>query len=314
MKKQFLFTRVGYAYLPVQNINQSIAWYTENLGLKLMDKFEDRGSMIAILHYPHKNGIALVLIETADAKPLELMRNGTAYPVLSMNCPDIERTYRHMKNNGVEAEELCSLGEGEARYFYFRDNQGNLLEASWSRWDQEDEMKDSFLTETEKDYHIRPAKTEELPEILRVFEAARAYMQKSGNPTQWGDSHPASAILEKDIKKGQLYVYLEKNIIHGAFAFIIGSDAAYANIEDGAWKNDRLYGTIHRIASDGAVKGVFRRCVDFCKEKIDNLRIDTHHENKTMQHLIAKNGFEKCGIIYVEDGSPRIAYQYVKSE
>ena len=28
-----------------------------------------------------------------------------------------------------------------------------------------------------------------------------------------------------------------------------------------------------------------------------------------MQHVLEKNGFVPCGIIYVEDGSPRIAYQ-----
>ena len=31
-----------------------------------------------------------------------------------------------------------------------------------------------------------------------------------------------------------------------------------------------------------------------------------------MQHLIEKNGFQRCGIIYVEDGSPRIAYEKIK--
>ncbi len=28
-----------------------------------------------------------------------------------------------------------------------------------------------------------------------------------------------------------------------------------------------------------------------------------------MQKVFEKNGFKRCGIIYVEDGTPRIAYQ-----
>ena len=28
-----------------------------------------------------------------------------------------------------------------------------------------------------------------------------------------------------------------------------------------------------------------------------------------MQHLIERSGFTRCGIVYMEDGSPRIAYQ-----
>lgn len=37
--------------------------------------------------------------------------------------------------------------------------------------------------------------------------------------------------------------------------------------------------------------------------------IDTHEDNEVMQHLILKNGFEKRGIIYTDDGSPRFAYE-----
>ena len=69
-------------------------------------------------------------------------------------------------------------------------------------------------------------------------------------------------------------------------------------------------GQFTRIAGDGAVKGVFDNCLAFCRDQISNLRIDTHHDNSTIRHLIGKNGFRRCGIVYMEDSSPRIAYQY----
>jgi catechol 2,3-dioxygenase-like lactoylglutathione lyase family enzyme len=144
MGKQVLFTRIGYSYLPTTDIQSSINWYTKNLGLKLINKFEDRGSLIGILHYPHKNAIALVLIETNYYKPLEIIRNGTKFPIMAMNCPDIEYTHKRLKENGVEVEDINILGEGEAKYFYFRDNEGNFLEAAWSIWDQKDEIKEYF--------------------------------------------------------------------------------------------------------------------------------------------------------------------------
>ena len=168
---------------------------------------------------------------------------------------------------------------------------------------------------------IRLANYDDLNRIMEIYQEARNYMEANGNPDQWGKNHPPRQLLEEDIKKGQLYVYtendealtedLERAQIHGVFAFIIGSDPTYAYIEDGAWLNDEVYGTIHRIAGDGVAKGVFEKCLDFCKSQIVNLRIDTHHNNLTMQHLVEKNGFEKCGIVYMEDGSPRIAYQYL---
>ena len=50
-------------------------------------------------------------------------------------------------------------------------------------------------------------------------------------------------------------------------------------------------------------------CLSFCETKISNIRVDTHNDNKIMQYLLEKHGYQKCGIIYVKDGSPRIAYQ-----
>ena len=44
-------------------------------------------------------------------------------------------------------------------------------------------------------------------------------------------------------------------------------------------------------------------------EHCQSLRADTHADNKIMQHLLEKNGFARRGIIHVEDGTPRVAYQ-----
>lgn len=159
---------------------------------------------------------------------------------------------------------------------------------------------------------IRLATYEDLSTILEIYATARKYMIANGNPSQWAYGYPERKLLMKDIEDEQLFVSVEGHKIHGVFAFIIGPDATYSRIENGSWKNEDLYGTIHRIASDGAVKGVFSECVDFCKKRISNLRIDTHRDNHTMQHLIEKAGFEKCGIIYVQNGTSRIAYQYTK--
>jgi hypothetical protein len=155
---------------------------------------------------------------------------------------------------------------------------------------------------------IRNAEVEDLESILKIYEYARDFMKSTGNTKQWGDHFPSKELLEKDIMKRQLYVY-EEDGIHAVFAFIIGDDDTYQVIEDGKWLSNDLYGTIHRVASDGTVKGVLSKIVEFCEKKISHLRIDTHFDNKIMQHLIEKNGFQKCGIIYVADGSPRFAYE-----
>lgn len=92
------------------------------------------------------------------------------------------------------------------------------------------------------------------------------------------------------------------------FALILGEDVTYKYIE-GKWLNNFPYGTIHRIASKQKVKGILRAAVSYGSRYTNNIRIDTHKDNKVMQHLLEKLQFRKCGIIYLLNGDPRIAYQ-----
>lgn len=159
---------------------------------------------------------------------------------------------------------------------------------------------------------IRKSTAADLPRMMEIYAYAREFMAATGNPHQWGDGgNPRLEVLEQDIEDGVGYVMEHDGRIVGAFAFIIGEDETYGYIEDGAWINDEQYGTIHRIAGDGSTKGVLQACVEFGSALIGNLRIDTHHDNVVMQNAIRKCGFEECGTIYVQDGTPRIAYQKI---
>ena len=48
------------------------------------------------------------------------------------------------------------------------------------------------------------------------------------------------------------------------------------------------------------------------KEKnVFSLRIDTHRDNISMRRFIEKSSFDFCGVIYVEDGTPRVAFEKI---
>ena len=83
-------------------------------------------------------------------------------------------------------------------------------------------------------------------------------------------------------------------------------------VEGGSWKSDRPYGTIHRIASDGSKRAVFKECIEYARETYNHLRVDTHEDNGPMQKVILENGFTYQGIIYIEDGTPRLAYEWIE--
>lgn len=157
---------------------------------------------------------------------------------------------------------------------------------------------------------IRHTTPEDLPKILEIYAYAREFMRRNGNPNQWGDDRPLLSAIERDIENRNSYLVTdETGEICGIFAFLIGNDPTYEIIEEGQWLNDAPYGVIHRIAGNGKRGGILEETLAFCKQYVGDLRIDTHEDNRVMQHLLEKNGFTKCGIIYTDNGTPRLAYQ-----
>ena len=158
---------------------------------------------------------------------------------------------------------------------------------------------------------ITLATVADLPQILAIYAHARAFMAQHGNPNQWGASRPTEADITAHIAARELYVLREADAIHGVFAFILGEDPTYRVIEQGAWLSDAPYGTIHAVASDGQIHGLLSQIVAYCEQTTKHLRIDTHENNAVMRHLIARHGFLPCGTIYVEDGTPRLAFDWL---
>ena len=119
-------------------------------------------------------------------------------------------------------------------------------------------------------------------------------------------------ILE-DIAKGNGFVVLDGGKIVGYFAFIASPEPTYARIYGGAWlDNEQPYHVVHRIGSYPEVHGIFKTVMDWCFERDPNIRIDTHRDNRIMQHCISSYGFTYCGIIYLESGDERLAYQLIR--
>ena len=167
---------------------------------------------------------------------------------------------------------------------------------------------------------IRPARREDLPALEAIYEQAKEFMRETGNPNQWNGSYPEEGLLLCDMEHGNSYIVEENGQVIGTFAFIKGEDPTYRVIEDGMWMKEEPYGTVHRLASATGTHGVAAACFAWCRMQCENgsgiagLRADTHADNRVMQHVLEKNGFVRCGIIHLENGDPRIAYQYVRQE
>lgn len=158
---------------------------------------------------------------------------------------------------------------------------------------------------------ICAASEEDIPLIMDVLDAARGIMRSSGNLHQWADGYPSTKTVLDDIRNGYAFVVRDINIITAYFAFVPSPEPTYARIDGGRWLNETLpYHVIHRIGSLPDSHGIFKSIMDWCSSQDGNLRIDTHRDNRIMQHCITAYGFKYCGIIYLPNGDERLAYQF----
>ena len=159
---------------------------------------------------------------------------------------------------------------------------------------------------------IRKGELADVGAVAEIYAGAKEFMRRTGNMSQWAGEYPGEREICRDIADGNQYVGVdEEGDIVGAFAFIVGDDPTYAEI-DGNWLNDEPYGTIHRIASSGKCRGWVARSVEFCLKAVDNIRIDTHRDNGPMLAALACEGFVPVGTIICADGTPREAFQLTK--
>ena len=156
---------------------------------------------------------------------------------------------------------------------------------------------------------FRPATTDDLDRIMELYDVARRFMRANGNTVQWVNGYPRRELIEQDIDQGISIVCERDGAVEAVMAVIGGDDPTYAEIEGGEWLDDEPYHTVHRLAVGGSGGGIGSACMQWALREHGNVRVDTHESNEPMKGMLEKNGFVRCGIIYIEDGTPRVAYQ-----
>lgn len=164
-------------------------------------------------------------------------------------------------------------------------------------------------------YEIRKAKENDLPAIMEIIHQAQRTMKQDGFQ-QWTEGYPGEEILSKDIEKQSCYLLTDQEEIVAVGTLYMENDPNYRIIEEGNWKTEEPYGTVHRLAvaegrrQQGLAGILYDRLEKICREKgMRGMRVDTHRDNKKMQSWIRKQGFRLCGVIYVEDGTKRDAFE-----
>jgi RimJ/RimL family protein N-acetyltransferase len=160
---------------------------------------------------------------------------------------------------------------------------------------------------------IIKATKEDIPTMRKIFNHGRK-IQLAAGVNQWAEGYPAKELILEDIKREAAYLcFSEAEEVVGVASVFTEPDPTYFEIE-GQWLNDEPYATIHRIATNGEMKGVGQFMIQWVQENHENVRIDTHKDNAAMKHVLQKLGFVYTGVIYIENGEARDAYHYVKTQ
>ncbi len=166
--------------------------------------------------------------------------------------------------------------------------------------------------------YLRKTTVQDLPTVLKIIQSAQEFLKDQGID-QWQDGYPALPDLEADVTNHMGYVLIIEGKIAGYAALLLGADPNYAIIQEGTWQGAKnaKYSAIHRIAmspnfrgqhlSEKMISGLLTLSYEFGYSQV---RIDTHPDNKLMQHLITKCGFDYRGIVLMDNDPKEIRRAY----
>lgn len=165
---------------------------------------------------------------------------------------------------------------------------------------------------------IRRATEHDVTALLALFAQARATIAALGID-QWQNGYPSLDVVREDVARERCYAVLLGEQLCGAFVLVEDGEPTYDRICEGEWitgNESRDYVAIHRVAVavEQRGRGVSSAIVDYAASRATelgraSLRIDTHRGNVVMRRMLEKHGFCHCGVIYLQDGAERVAYE-----
>ena len=167
---------------------------------------------------------------------------------------------------------------------------------------------------------IKLSTIHESDSLMGIFREARETIAALGID-QWQNGYPSQNIITEDIMLSRSFAVVCDGEVCGTFVMINDGEPVYDRIYDGDWKtgNDsRDYVAIHRVAisvkkrGSGISTAIINYAADHARKLgRASLRIDTHEGNVVMRRMLEKNGFAYCGIVFLESGDARVAYEKI---
>ena len=162
---------------------------------------------------------------------------------------------------------------------------------------------------------FRKTNINDLPEVMKIIREAQLYFKEQGID-QWQNNYPNEDVIENDIKNNHSYVLVKDSKIAATTVVSFDGEKTYDEIYEGKWLSEDKYIVIHRVAVVSHLKGIglateLMKNIEklALQNNVYSIKGDTHEYNKSMQRMFEKNGFVKCGVIYLENKNKRIAFE-----
>lgn len=167
----------------------------------------------------------------------------------------------------------------------------------------------------EMSMEFRKAAAEDVAEIMPIIQEAQQQFRER-NISQWTDGYPDEATISEDIRRGESYVLTESGKIIASTVISPREEMTYRTIYEGEWMSREDYLVIHRLAvkndrkKQGLASLLLKETEKMARDRaIPSVKVDTHERNVPMQQLLLSHGYTYCGVIYLTEGSKRLAYE-----
>ena len=154
----------------------------------------------------------------------------------------------------------------------------------------------------------------DLCRIMELVADAQAWFRRS-HIDQWQDGYPTAEIIAGDVARGENYIVEHCGVVAATAVISFAVEPTYAAIAGKEWLNEGEYAVVHRIAvaeeyrRRGIAREILHLAEELCAARgVENIRIDTHKDNKAMHSLLKGMGYTHCGRITLLSGAFREAY------
>lgn len=151
------------------------------------------------------------------------------------------------------------------------------------------------------DIRFRLAEIEDLPEVCAMVDRVKQSFREDGSE-QWDEHYPTTAILEGDIRRGEMSLGLEEGKLAAVYTL---NDSFAPEYKGGRWAEpEEPYCVLHRLCVDPSLqgRGVGRAAMDEVEAQAARMgaryvRLDYLSINEKAKRLYEKRGYAPVGAI-----------------